>query len=392
MRLRELAVVLLILLLAMGTLQWSGAANGTSGSSQSGEIFQEAQTAGTLVEKLNAVANFTGEVINSSHSQRPSEYTLAETYRRRALEEYRSKEYSSAIADALKAMHYYRAVLSQLKGTGIPPRENAQAELMRVGYYLNSVGRLIEFAGSLGLNVSNVTEAYNQTVAAYERVRNDLREGNFDGLSADLQTLETKRALLEEALVPLRRSLMDRASIRIVEGFIIRGGTAINLARNIVGTASQHGIDTRMLQVRLAAFERVYGQVLKLKRAGDYKGALRVIQTNRGIIASFQTSLMHARLRLGMVEGGTTADVGALINETRGRILTDRLSLERLKERGVNTRTAELQLMTAVREFNTALMFYQRGQRGEARRHFLAAKFLLNRVEYFIRAHSANGG
>ncbi len=393
MRAQGLAVILLAIFLAVGTLQWSGAVNGTYGSSPGGETPQEAQTAGALVEKLNAVANFTEGVMASAHSQQSPGYASAKAYRVRALEEYHSKDYPSAIADALRAMHYYRAVLSQLNGTDTPPGENARAKLVRMGYYLKSVGRLIQFAGSLGLNVSNITEAYNQTVVAYKKVWKDLRGGNFNGLPADLRTLETKRALLEEALVPLRGSLMDEASVKIVEGFITRGGSAINLARNIVDTASQHGIDTKMLQVQLVAFERVYGQVLKLKSAGDYKGALRVIQTNRRVITSFQTSIMYVRLRLGVVgKGGTTADVGTLINETRGRILTDRLSLERLKEMGANTRIAELQLMTAVREFNAAVMFYQRDQRVEAMKHFLAARFLLNRVEYFIRAHSSNGG
>ncbi len=393
MGLRRLTVSVLALLIVGGMLQWGTAADSASTSSPSVNVFQEAQTVGALIEKLNMVANFTDSAIRSSHFSRSHDYTLAETYRRKALDEYRSREYSSATGDALRAMNYYRAVLSQLKGGELGPKGKAQSELLRLKPYLDSVFKLIEFAKSRGFDVTNVTYEYNQTMNAYLELRNDLRTGNLGELPTDLQTLEMRRALLEGALVRLRHSLMERMSVEIVDGFVLRGGTAINLARNLMGAASQRGVDVRMLQARLTSFERVYKRVLELKSAGDYGEALEVIRTNRGIITSFQTSVMYVRLRLETGEASRAGmGVQALVNETSARIREDGLSLEKLNERGVNTRIAELQLEVAVREFNTALMLYKMGRTVEAREHFLATRFLLGRVELFIRMHSPGRG
>ena len=317
---------------------------------------------------------------------------MAEGYKSKALREYNESDYCNSILDSLTAMHYYKRALSMLKEGRErlgEVRAHVRAQVERMNGYLAFVRKTMRLAERQGINVTNLSRAYNETVQAYRVVLNDLKEKNLTRAREDLKTLREKKAVLDEEFKKVREELAYKNADRIVNAFLRKGEKGIEIAQKAIQFGKEKGYNVTELQKRLNAFEALYNQVKNLSARGNYDKALTLLLGNRATIAKFHRAVAFVMRKAHEREIQVRAkNLRAFLREMGNRIQKDRKALEELNKRGIDTRRAELQLRVAVQELKIGAELARNGKPVEARAHFEIALNLLNRVESFIMAHS----
>ncbi len=359
---------------------------------------REMVIAENLVEKLQKLSKFAEKKIGPIKDRLPTNssilknYNLAEEFKDKAIEEYGAGDYYNSILDSLTAMHYYKAALSALKGGKEKvnnARERIRMEIERTRDYFRFVDKTIRLAENQGIDVSNLTQLYNETKKAYEVVLNDLRTGDYEKAKVDLNTAREKKVLLDKELRKVREELAYANADKIVKEFLVKGEKGIEIAEKAIQLGEEKGYNVTELQRRLNAFSEVYNQVKTLADEKKWEDALNVMQENRETIVQFHRAIELILQRSHEKElNEKIRDVKAFLREMQDRIQRDAKALKDLEKKGVNTGRAEMQLRVATQEFKTGVALLRAKKPMEARTHFRIAIELLDKVESFINAHS----
>ncbi|WP_367883734.1 hypothetical protein [Thermococcus peptonophilus] len=264
--------------------------------------------------------------------------------------------------------------------------------------YLGFVRKTIHLAERRGgINVENLTRAYNETVKAYGgAVLVDLKEKNLTRVVKDLEVLKERKSVLDDELRRVHEKLAYANAKEIVLEFLVRGGEkgGIQIAQNAIQAGQERGgYNVNRLQENLDEFLTVYGSVKSLANKGEWGGeALKLIQKNRATIGGEFYRTVSAVIRGGAREEELQEKVKnmkAFLWSFSERAKNDARALQELREKGVNTKRAEVQLRAAVNEVGGVGIYLVRERKPEmARIHFENALNLLKNIEDFIRANS----
>ncbi|WP_297506569.1 hypothetical protein [Thermococcus sp.] len=398
-------LALAVTLLLVGSVIPLGLATNTTASNATGSTSvlldnttREGVIATQLIKELQRLASFAEKKIEPIKDRLPQNssiikyYELAEEYRGKALEEYNESDYHNSILDSLTAMHYYKRALSRLR-EGRERVEEAKAHVRaqaeRMNEYLAFVRKVITLAQEQGIDITNLSRAYNETVEAYKTVLNDLREKNLTRAREDLEVLREKMILLNNEFRMVRRELAYKNADKIVSAFLRKGERGIEIAEKAIEFGENKGYNVTELKERLDAFKALYEQVKNLSAEGKYDEALSLIQENGETIAKFHGAITFVMRKVHEREVQKRArNMKAFLREIADRIQKDRRALEGLEKKGVDTRRAELQLKVAVEELKLGVELARHGEPAKAKAHFEIALDLLNRVEGFILTHS----
>ncbi|NPA47698.1 MAG: hypothetical protein GXO14_03505 [Thermococci archaeon] len=240
-----------------------------------------------VVERLS---NVTARLINGTNfnsSVAPSNrtmlyYSTAKKYQTAAVKEYNMGEYCLSIRDSFKAMHYYRLAIMSLK-LRVPARPaiyyEAKGELRMMASYSVHVRHLIGWLSLNGVNVTNVSRLYNETLAAYRKVAQDLRDNNMTALRKDLTIAHEKRTQLDAALRRAMGDVIRHQAKLIVNRFL-------NWTRMEIQALEAVANETNMTWMKIwisfltSTLEQLYKSVEALANSSRYMAALAIIEAN----------------------------------------------------------------------------------------------------------------
>ncbi|WP_238516345.1 coiled-coil domain-containing protein [Thermococcus onnurineus] len=359
---------------------------------------RETVIAEQLINQLQRLSKFAEDKIEpikdklSENSSILANYETAEEYKGRAISEYEAGAYYNSILDSLTAMHYYKLALSRLQEAADRVqdlRERIRIETERMMEYFQMVEKTIRFAQNQGVDVSNLTQLYNETKEAYKLVLDDLKAGDIERAKADYESAKEKKALLDEELRKVREELAYANADKIVRDFLIKGEKGIEIAQQAIEKAQENGYNVTGLQERLDAFAAVYNEVKALADEGRWEEALKVMDENKETIREFQKAAEFIRMKVYERElEEKLKDVRAFLMEMENRIEKDAKALAELKREGVDTTSAEIQLKVAVQELRIGVELLKDRKPLQAKAHFAIALNMLHKVDEFILAHS----
>ena len=169
----------------------------------------------------------------------------------------------------------------------------------------------------------------------------------------------------------------------------MKGEKGIEIAEKAIQLGGEKGYNVTELQERLDAFTAVYDQVKKLADEGQWEEALGVMQENRETIEEFHKAIAFVMRKAHERElQEKLRDVRAFLREMNDRIQKDAKALRELKEQGVDTHRAEIQLKVAAQELRIGVELLRAKKPEQAKVHFTIALDMLHRVDEFILAHS----
>ncbi|ASJ16528.1 hypothetical protein A3L04_05285 [Thermococcus chitonophagus] len=333
---------------------------------------EEQELATSLIKNLGRLSKFVEDKVepikDKLNNATLENYEIAENYKKEAMNAYDAGDYEKAVTYSLLAMRHYKAVLSTLREAK-SRYQDLRFEVERTLEYFRFVNRTIALAQEEGIDVSNLTRLFNETREAYKAVLEDIKAKDYEKAREDLKVAREKKTQLDEELRKVRRELAYANADKIVRMFLERGGRGIE----IVERAANNGHPE--LNATLTAFKEVYEEVKSLADQGKWQDALKVIEENRETIEKFQRTVR-------MITHGK-----ASLRDLRERIERCHIALQRLREKGIDTRVPEVQLKVATQEVMVGLRLLKKGRPMEARAHFTVAQDLLSRVERFIAEH-----
>ena len=213
-----------------------------------------------------------------------------------------------------------------------------------------------------------------------------MKAKDFEKAKQDLEIAQEKKAALDEELRKIREQLAYMNADKIVKDFLIRTENGIKFAERTIQEAKLKGIDTSEAEAKVEEMKVIYEEVKSLADQERWEEALEVIKENRIKIDMFFKGLQRIRERI--TEQKIKMDARVFIRETTERIRKDIRALEVLRQRGVNTRRAEIELRTAIQEMQIGIRMLKEGKVAMAKSHFAITLKLLYNVEKFILLHS----
>ncbi|WP_157255234.1 hypothetical protein [Palaeococcus ferrophilus] len=310
---KKLIAGLLLALLLAGGQAFADNVTGTVGGSNSGtlQVGVNVTTNVTLQERaynmliiLERVANYTTILIDNSgtvDNETLSLYAQAENLRGSAWAAYNAGNYSEAITAAMSAMETYELVIERMTPSSgmqqMNPSANmnsqalywASIELQRAKEYLAYAAEIIDEASGLGIDTSQASELYDQTVEAYTRVEVDIKNGDVSNLRNDMRVAENLRMRLEMAVEGLVRGILSANAGDIAETFtkkleveLNRTAELMTLMESVMGNSSaddpRASMMLRMIEMRKAELQNMLAMVQRLIDSGRYEMALRMVK------------------------------------------------------------------------------------------------------------------
>ncbi|KUH34536.1 hypothetical protein APY94_01585 [Thermococcus celericrescens] len=309
-----IAGILLALLLAGGQALASNVAGAgsttTSGTAMAGNATFNAtlqDRAYYMLTLLEGVANYTTELmdnLNAIDNKTMNLYAEAENLRQSSWAAYDMGNYSAAMTIAMNAMEVYELVVERIVPAGSAGRPGmgpgmggmmngqealywAKIELQRAREYLAYVSRIIDEASKLGIDTSEISALYSQTVEAYNRVEADIENGDVSSLGDDMRRAESLRMQLEMAVEGLVREILTASAGDIAETFTKKLEAELNrtselmaLMESVIGNTSdtKAPMMLRMLEMRRTDLQNMLGMVQRLIDSGRYEMALRMVK------------------------------------------------------------------------------------------------------------------
>lgn len=399
MRGLKLGAMALAILLVVSVIPFGLAEASDSKTSQTFDnTTREEEIARGLIEQLQRLSEFSERAIEPLKDKLPANstiiqnYNLAEEFKEKALSEYEEGDYYNAILDSLTAMHHYKLALKGLKEGKErmeEVRSRIKAEVERLQRYFGLVEKTIKAAENQGIDVSTLQALYEETKAAYEKVLEDLKEGDVEKAREDLEIAKEKKTVLDEELKRIREQLAHANADKIVSQFLEKGGRAIEIVQNLTQMGEERGYNVTELQERLDAFVALYTQVEELASEEKWDEALDLIEENREVIEEFYQAIKFIqRKAMEKKLEEELQNFREFVKNFTERMREDARKLRELKLQGVDTRAPELQLRVASQEFKLGINLMKAKKPAEAKAHFAIALEALQKVEEFIQEHT----
>ena len=255
-----------------------------------------------VVERLS---NATERLIKSTNSTNRtiSYYLTGKKYEAAAIKAYDNGSYCVSIRDSFRAMRYYKlAIMSVRIQIPIKPAiyYEAKGELRMMVSYSLSVKHLIEWLSFNGVNVTNVSKLYNETLAAFKKVEQDLKDNNMTALRKDLAIANEKRSQLDMALRNAMKIVVKHKAKFIVSRFLNWTKVEIQMLKQLANETNLTWMKAWMI-ILTNALEYLYQTVDSLAKSGNYMAALVVIRTHLHPIKRSVLLLNWAHHRKGHV-------------------------------------------------------------------------------------------
>lgn len=298
-------LVMAILLISLVPVYTVSAAGGTSSTAPQDSanvtvnfnVSENAtrMAAEVMLRNLERLQNYTASLINDTENVSEDVILLYEralnlTERAKAL--YENGSYKESLKTAILAMRAYREVILELKvGERHEVRElvMAKVEALRMNGYFRHVELVIGAAQVNGIDVTNLTELYNETREAYRRVIIDVMSNNTTALREDLpRARELKMKLdLELRNLELKLAVKNAGKIaRILDRKLEVQIMALQRLKRVpwINESAVENITAQLAQLR--------AQVNELVREGKYLEALHLM---RDSVPRLVMSAFHLR-------------------------------------------------------------------------------------------------
>ncbi len=270
---------------------WTGICSSNESKSLASELLTVVQKLSNVTSRLMKKANITNATVRY--------YSLGERYEKMAFKAYNNGSYCTSIRDSFKAMRYYKLAIMSMR-IRIPNKPNvyyeAKGELRMMRVYTIRVERLIGWLSLNGVNVTNITKLYNETLAAYTELQKALSSNNVTAIQKDLKLANEKRAELDMALRNAMKQVVRHKARFIVSRFLNWTKIEIQALKGMENETNVTWIKA-WIYTLVNALEYIYNTVYTLAESNNYVAALEVIKSHMGPIR-------HSVMILGMHHRG----------------------------------------------------------------------------------------
>ena len=381
----KFSTIWLILILIGGLLPISIAQSQTN-EEYLGEQNEE-NIAGEMVHQLTKLSTLIDTKISPIKDKLPpkilEDYKKAEEFKEKAFSEYQNGKYKEAIQDILRAMRYYKEILKSPEAIKERPellKQEMMEENARVTAYFIYIEKIIKLAQINGIDTEDLVKAYENTKNAYKEALEDLHSGNLENAKNSLLNARKNRTELDQELRKVVAELTSKNAETIVKSFLVKTSQSLTVAKKAMKNAKERGLKTEEAELEIKRVSEIYLQVENLAREEKWEEALRIIRENGAQMERFFRAVGMVRMKnTNMVE---------VLESTKERIKRDATALVILKNKGVNTARAEVQLKGAINEFSISINLLKKNDINRATFHLQRADKLLREVEEFIKANS----
>ncbi|USH00573.1 hypothetical protein K1720_03750 [Thermococcus argininiproducens] len=343
--------------------------------------------AGEIIDQLTKLSNFVDAKVKPIEDKLPPKvlenYKKAGDFKEKALSEYQNGKYIGAIQDALTAMRYYKEVLRSLEAVRETPevlKQQISEESARVIAYFTYVEKVITIAQRKGINTKNLEKAYESTKSSYNEVLENLKAGNLENAKNSLKRARENRIELDKELRKVIAEITSKNAETLVRSFLIKTNQSLTIAEKAIEDAKTRGLNPEEVEREVKMVRSVYLQVERLAKEKKWKEALQIIRENAGKIERFFRAVENIRRE--------NVNIMGIIETMKERIKRDATALAILKNQGINTARAELQLKGAINELFISINLLKKNDINGAAFHLQRADKLLKEVEEFINANS----
>ena len=253
-------------------------------------------------------------------------------------------------------------------------------ENARVTAYFIYIEKIIKLAQINGIDTEDLVKAYENTKNAYKEALEDLHSGNLENAKNSLLNARKNRTELDQELRKVVAELTSKNAETIVKSFLVKTSQSLTVAKKAMKNAKERGLKTEEAELEIKRVSEIYLQVENLAREEKWEEALRIIRENGAQMERFFRAVEMVRMKnTNMVE---------VLKSTKERIKRDATALVILKNKGVNTARAEVQLKGAINEFSISINLLKKNDINRATFHLQRADKLLREVEEFIKANS----
>jgi len=308
-RMKAVIALLIGILIPLSTAAWSMAltsnttsttTNTTSTGNGTGNSYLNISLqlqAYNLLLIVDGAANYTSTLIqnlNASNVTIPASilanYTKAENLRAQAWDYYSAGLYNKSIETSLLALNTYKDVVQSLTAyLSAGPINNqsryeyapiiaeAKAELHRAASYFPYAEKVILRAQKDGLNVTEIQSLYEQTKEAYMKVAEDLANGKYSSLEADLRKAEELMDRLQEEIIELNEEIANAEAERIAHAFMRKLQEQMMAMEHLMMQFGNSSEEMSMLNQNLAQLQLMYSQFEKMIQEGEYNMTLQIM-------------------------------------------------------------------------------------------------------------------
>ncbi|WP_457741613.1 hypothetical protein [Thermococcus sp.] len=306
-KMRAIIAILIGILIPLSTAAWSMAltSNTTStatlptnsstmtNTSVSVNVSLQIQAYNLLVI-VDGVANYTSTLIanlEASNVTIPTSilanYTEAEDLRTQAWSYYSAGFYNKSIETSLLALEAYKGIVQSLTAyISAGPTNNtyatliaeAKAALHRGASYFPYAEKVIIKAQKDGLNVTVVQSLYGQTKEAYMKLAEDIANGDYTNLEADLKNSEELMDKLQEEIQELNNAIANVEAEKIARAFMKKLEEQMMATEHLMMQLGNSSEELSMLNKNLAQLQLIYSQLEEMVKNGEYNKALQIME------------------------------------------------------------------------------------------------------------------
>ena len=252
-----------------------------------------------LLRNLERLQNYTSSLINGTEDVGTEvlglyEQALNLTEEAKAL--YEEGEYKESLHTSILAMKTYKEVIRGIRFSTKPEREmemeRVRVEARRTLQYLKHVEALIRAAERKGVDVSNVTELYNQTRLAYTKLLENAEANNTTAINAALEEARALKTQLEMELRNLHKQFAAENAEKMARAFETRLEV---IEKALERMKKRPGVNETDIENVTQELDQLKAQLEQLISEGKYSEVLRLIK-------EAMPELKRAALHLNWIE------------------------------------------------------------------------------------------
>ena len=304
-KMRAIMAILIGILIPVSTAAWSMAltsnttatttlpTNSSATTNTSANVSLQVQAYNLLVI-VDGVANYTSTLISNLEASNVTipasilaNYTEAEDLRAQAWSYYSAGFYNKSIETSLLALETYKGVVQSLTAyISSGPTNNtyaaliaeAKAALHRAASYFPYAEKVIIKAQKDGLNVTAVQSLYEQTKEAYMKLAEDIANGDYTNLEADLKNAEELMDKLQEEIQELNNEIANVEAEKIAHAFMKKLEEQMMATEHLMMQLGNSSEELSMLNKNLAQLQLIYSQFEEMVKNGEYNKALQIME------------------------------------------------------------------------------------------------------------------
>ncbi len=304
-KMRAIMAILIGILMPLSTAAWSMAltsnttatttipTNSSTTTNTSANASLQVQAYNLLII-VDGVANYTSTLISNlktSNATIPAliiaNYTEAEDLRAQAWSYYSAGFYNKSIETSLLALETYKSVVQSLTAyISSGPTNNthaaliaeAKAALHRGANYFPYAEKVIIKAQKDGLKVTAVRSLYEQTKEAYMKLAEDIANGDYTNIEADLKNAEELMDKLQDEIQELNNEIANAEAEKITHAFMKKLEEQMMATEHLMMQLGNSSDELSMLNKNLAQLQLIYSQLEEMVKNGEYNKALQIME------------------------------------------------------------------------------------------------------------------